>query len=55
MHAYQKSPERIESSSSDSTEHEKEVSEEPNCDIDENQLEEEQEEETGEVTTNQLF
>ena len=48
-----KSKEMIESSADDN-EHEKE-SREPDYDEDEDQLEEEQKEETGEITTNQVF
>jgi hypothetical protein len=47
----QKSKERMKSPTGD----EKEESKEPNYDGDKDQLEEEQEEEYGEITTNQVF
>jgi hypothetical protein len=49
-----KSEEELNSSSSDN-EHDREESNEPDYDEDGYQLEEEQEEQTGEVTTNQVF
>jgi hypothetical protein len=47
----QKSEEKINSSN----EVDKEESKEPDYDVDKDQLEEEQEEETGKISTNQLF